>query len=80
MGIVPWIQKTLLEKWLGRAIVLFLAWMSGYLLQVGLPEQVVTDWISATKPLIEALLPLLLAWLLATLRYKIALNKMPPIK
>lgn len=80
MGIFNWAQKALLEKWLGRIIVLGLAALSGFLIKQGLDQALVSTWVEATRPLLESLIPLILAWILGLIRHKIALNTEPPIR
>ena len=77
---MEWLKKILIEKWLGRLIVVGLAALGGYLIKVGFPADAVNNWIEATKAVVEAGIPILIAWLLGTLRYKVALNKLPPAK
>lgn len=71
--------KPLLEKAIGRLVVLALAAAGGWLASLNLPADITANWLATTKALIEAGVPLLLAWLLGLTRYRIALNKMPPI-
>jgi protein-S-isoprenylcysteine O-methyltransferase Ste14 len=78
---VEWLKKMLLEKWLGRAIVVGVAWIGGYLAQnFELPPNVVGNWVAATQALLEILLPILIAWALGTLRFNKALATIPPLK
>jgi len=75
--IANWFQRQLLEKALGRVIILALASLSGYL-SAFVPANILQDWVSATQRLAEILLPLALAWLLGKIRFSRALNTPAP--
>lgn len=73
-----WLKKLVLEKWLGRAILVAAAAASGYMVnKLGLPADSVANWVDASKELLAAALPLLVAWLLGMARQKVALDKFP---
>ena len=74
------LKTSLLEKWLGRLVVVGLAALSGFLISQGLDATVTATWIQATQDLLIQAIPIIIAWLFGLLRYNIALNKMPPIK
>lgn len=80
MAILDRLKKLVLEKWIGRLIVLALAAASGWLIKQGFDAQAVATWIEATRALLEAAIPLVIAWILSLVRYKIALNKLPGSK
>ena len=73
-----WLKSALLEKWVGRAIIMGLTYLSAWMSQIGIPEAVAAGWVEATGELLKVILPLLIAWLLGMARQKIALNAMPP--
>ena len=73
-----WLKSALLEKWIGRAIIMGLTYLSAWMSQMGIPEAVAAGWVEATRKLLEVILPLVIAWLLGMARQKIALNTMPP--
>lgn len=73
-----WLKKLVLEKWLGRAILVAAASASGYMVnELGLPADPVVHWIDASKELLNVALPLAVAWLLGMARQKVALDKFP---
>jgi len=77
--LIKWIQKLFLGSWLGRIVTLGLAAASGWLInQLGAPADLVADWVAASQKLIEAILPLLIAWLLGSARFNFALKQEPP--
>lgn len=76
---LDWLKKMILEKWAGRALVMLLTLLGGYLAKY-LPADVTANLIEALKAAAEAALPLILAWLLGMARQKVALDKMPPVK
>lgn len=73
-----WLSKAVLEKWIGRLVVIGLAALGGVLIdRLKLPPDLVNNWIEAGKALAEPAITLLVAWLLGMLRYNKALAKMP---
>lgn len=74
-----WLKKQLLEKWIGRLIVIACAALSGWLAHF-VPADVAANFAEAFKALAEAALPLLIAWLLGVIRHQKALATEPPAK
>lgn len=77
---MAWLKKMLLEKWVGRLIVLALAAVSGWLAKLNVDEATIATWVEATRALLEVLLPILVAWIFGSARLKLALNTPPPEK
>ena len=70
---LDYIKSLVLTKYLGRVIILVLAMLSGWLLKAGVDPATCATWIEATRALLEALAPVLIAWVLGVIRHKIAL-------
>lgn len=77
---MEWLKKILIEKWLGRALAMLLAMISGALVQNGIDQAIVTGWVNATMELLTAAIPVVVAMILGWLRHKTALETVPPLK
>ena len=74
---LDWLKKMILEKWAGRAIVMLLTLIGGYMANY-FPADVTANFIEALKVVLETALPLIIAWLLGMARQKVALDT--PVK
>lgn len=74
-----WLQKQLVEKWLGRLVTIALAALAGWLSKY-LPADLVAHWADHTAEILMTALPLIIAAILDWIQHRVALKTMPPVK